>query len=142
MLGQAPRRVRLFLVRSYRSAGEMWREWGRSLDLRQTTSAVRQWLDVAFLVAVQALPLPVLILLGVAARTSTLGPASRPLAAVNALLLGIRLLLLVPLSRSYEKPGPSFWLSWVADPLAVLRIVLSTLQRRRQWRGRRYVRRP
>jgi len=57
---------------------------------------------------------------------------------VNALLLGVRILLLGPLSRSYERPGPTFWLSWLADPLAVARIVLSTFRRRRRWRGRSY----
>jgi dolichol-phosphate mannosyltransferase len=133
---------RLFLVRSYASAREMWREWGRSLDLRQATSTTRQWMDVLFLIAVQGLPLPILVLLGAVARTSTLPAAARALAAVNGLLLGIHLLLLWPLSRSYEKPGVTFWLSWLADPLAVARIVLSTVQRRRQWRGRRYARRP
>jgi dolichol-phosphate mannosyltransferase len=55
-------------------------------------------------------------------------------------LLAIRLLLLRPLSHSYEQPGAPFWLSWLADPLAVVRILLSTVQRRRQWRGRRYTR--
>jgi dolichol-phosphate mannosyltransferase len=133
---------RLFLVRSYASAREMWREWGRSLDLRQATSTTRQWMDVLFLIAVQGLPLPMLALLGAVAWTSTLTATARILAAVNGLLLGIHLLLLWPLSRSYESPGATFWLSWLADPLAVARIVLSTLQRRRQWRGRRYTRRP
>jgi dolichol-phosphate mannosyltransferase len=99
-------------------------------------------MDVLFLIAVQGLPLPILVLLGAVARTSTLPAAARALAAVNGLLLGIHLLLLWPLSRSYEKPGATFWLSWLADPLAVARIVLSTVQRQRQWRGRRYARRP
>jgi dolichol-phosphate mannosyltransferase len=132
---------RLFLVRSYSSAAEMWREWGRSLDLRQATTATRQLMEVLFLIAVQGLPLPLLALLGATAWTSTLTLTTRILAAVNGLLLGIHLLLLRPLSHSYERPGPSFWLSWLADPLAVARIVLSTVQRRRQWRGRSYTRR-
>jgi len=133
---------RLYLVRSYRSAREMWREWGRSLDLRQATSATRQWLDVLFLIAVQGLPLPVLVLLAIGASTSTLSSTARLLTVVNGVLLGIHLLLLRPLSHSYDRPGPSFWLSWITDPLAVVRIVLSTLQQRRQWRGRSYARRP
>jgi len=129
---------RLYLVRSYRSAGEMWREWGRSLDLRQATSAARQWMDLAYLSAVQGLPLPLLTALGLAAWASTLTPTARLLAAVNGVLLAIRLLLLRPLSRSYDEPGPSFWLSWLADPLAIARIMLSTVRRRRRWRGRSY----
>jgi len=129
---------RLYRVRSYRSAGEMLREWGRSLDLRQATSAVRQWTDIAHLATVQGLPVPVLVTLAIIASTSTLSAAARLLMLVNGALLGVRLLLLRPLSRSYERPGPMFWLSWVADPLAVARIVVSTVRRKREWRGRSY----
>lgn len=129
---------RLYRVRSYSSAGEMWREWGRSLDLRQATSAARQWGDVLHLIAVQGMPLLVLTTIAIAARGVGLSFTGRLLAAVNAALLGIHLLLLRPLSRSYERPGPAFWLSWLADPVAVARIVLSTVRRRRRWRGRSY----
>jgi dolichol-phosphate mannosyltransferase len=129
---------RLYRVRSYRSAGEMWREWGRSIDLKHATNPWQQWADILFLTAVQGLPLLMLIALGIAELRSTLAHASHLLALVNALLLGIRLLLLRPLSRSYERPGLAFWFSWLADPLAVARIALSTVQRRRSWRGRTY----
>jgi dolichol-phosphate mannosyltransferase len=129
---------RLYLVRSYRTAGEMWREWGRSLDLKHATSAIRQWIDVAFLTIVQGLPLLLLIALGTASLTTTLSATARGLMLVNTALLAIHLLLLRPLSRSYEHPRLPFWLSWLADPLAVARIVMSTVSRRRTWRGRRY----
>jgi dolichol-phosphate mannosyltransferase len=129
---------RLYRVRSYRSAGEMLREWGRSLDLRQATSAARQWLDIVHLTAVQALPVPVLVALAIVAPSAGMATAARLLMLVNGVLLGARLLLLRPLSRSYERPGPTFWLSWVADPLAVARIVVSTVRRTRRWRGRSY----
>ena len=129
---------RLYRVRSYRSPREMWREWGRSLDLRQATSGARQWGDVAYLIAVQGLPLLVVLTLAIAARTGELSRAARLLAVVNGALLAVHLLLLRPLSRSYERAGPTFWMSWLADPMAVARIVLSTVRRRRQWRGRRY----
>jgi dolichol-phosphate mannosyltransferase len=129
---------RLYRVRSYRSAGEMLREWGRSLDLRQATSAARQCADIVHLVAVQAMPVPVLAMLAIAASISSMSVWTRLLMLVNGALLGVRLLLLLPLSRSYDRPGPTFWLSWLADPLAVARIVLSTVRRRRRWRGRSY----
>ncbi len=131
---------RLYSVRSYESASEMWREWGRSLDLKNATSAGRQWLDVLYLTAVQGLPLLVLIGLGIRALTSPLplSAACRLLALVNVVLLCIHLLLLRPLSHSYERTGVTFWFSWLADPLAVARIVMSTAQRRRTWRGRSY----
>jgi len=129
---------RLYRVRSYRSAGEMLREWGRSLDLRQATSAVRQWADIVHLAAVQGLPVPILAMLAITTSISSMSVSTRLLMLVNGILLGVRLLLLLPLSRSYDRPGPTFWLSWLADPLAVARIVLSTVRRRREWRGRSY----
>ncbi len=129
---------RLYRVRSYRSTGEMLREWGRSLDLRQATSAVRQWVDIIHLAAVQGLPVPVLLMLAAVASTSELSASARLLMLENGALLGVRLLLLRPLSQSYEQTGFTFWLSWLADPLAVARIVVSTVRRRRQWRGRSY----
>ena len=129
---------RLYRVRSYGSAGEMLREWGRSLDLRQATSAARQWVDIVHLAAVQGLPVPVLVTLAIGASTVGWSASTQALMLVNGALLGARMLLLRPLSRSYERPGPTFWLSWLADPLAVARIVLSTVRRRRRWRGRSY----
>jgi dolichol-phosphate mannosyltransferase len=128
----------LYMVRSYRSAREMWREWGRSLDLKQATTTLRQWLDLAFLIAIQALPLIVLLSIAVLSRSRSLTVATRALFIVNAMALAIRLLLLLPLSRSYDRTRWTFWLSWLADPLAVARILMSTLTRRRTWRGREY----
>jgi len=116
----------------------MFREWGRSLDLRQATSAVRQWLDIMHLIAVQGLPLPALVALSLIASRHSLSANAQLLMLVNGALLGVHLLLLRPLSRSYEQPGATFWLSWLADPIAVARIVVSTVRRRRKWRGRSY----
>jgi dolichol-phosphate mannosyltransferase len=128
----------LYAVRSYRSAREMWREWGRSLDLKNATTPARQWLDIAFLIAVQALPLCVLIATAIAMLNGKLTATTLALAGVNAAALVIRLLLLWPLSQSYDETRWTFWMSWLADPLAVARIVISTMTRRRAWRGRDY----
>lgn len=121
----------LYRVRSYRSAGEMWREWGRSVDLADATSSGRQWADLAVLVLGQALPVP-LIAVSLASATSW------PLLAVNALLLGIRLAVLVAIAPSYERRGLPFFLSWMCDVAAVFRVVLSTVRRPVSWRGRTY----
>ena len=127
----------LYAVRSYGSAGEMWREWGRSLDLKNATSAWRQWTDIAVLVAVQGVPLFVLAAIGIA-LPRPLTPMTLWLLGVNAVALAIRLALLRPLSRSYDRTTWAFWISWLADPLAVARIIMSTVSRRRTWRGRTY----
>lgn len=127
-------------VRMYEGVAETWREWGRSLDLKDATTPGQQWGDVGLLLATQALPLPVVLLwLG-------LHPAGSPMVVaalvVNGLLLLIRWLLLLAIAPSYDwsqgRGRWGFWLSPLADPLAVLRIWLSTLRTPTQWRGRVY----
>jgi len=125
-------------VRSYRSAGEMWREWGRSIDLKDATRPWQQWANIVFLTLVQALPLVVLIVLATTAGSAPLDRERSLLALVNGALLAIRVMLLWPLSGSYERTGVTFWCSWLADAPAVARVVLSTMQRGRRWRGRNY----
>ena len=130
---------RLYRVRAYESIGQMWREWGRSIDLRDSTTRVRQLADAVLLVLTLALPLPMLIALG--ARTVIAPPnVLDALFAVNAVLLVIRVLLLGALVHSYDRPGLTFWLSPLADPLAVARVIVSTVRRPRRWRGREYTR--
>lgn len=121
----------LYRVRSYRSAGEMWREWGRSVDLADATSTGRQWADVAVLALGQALPLPMLAL-------SLIWPVPWLLFAVNALLLATRLAVLIGIAPSYERRGLPFFLSWMCDVPAVFRVVWSTFRRPVSWRGRTY----
>ena len=123
---------RLYAVRSYSSATEAWREWGRSLDLKDSTTRATQWWDVAFLGVVQGTPIPaVLIVLA-------LGLHAVPLLATCGVLLAIRIAIMGALMKSYEVRGAAFWLSPLADPLAALRIVISTVSRARTWRGRAY----
>lgn len=137
---------RLFDVHAYTSAREMWREWGRSVDLSDATPRTRQWADLVVLALGQAAPLWVL-LAGLAwsvgaAHSSGVDPAVRaPLAVlltVNAVLLGLRLALLRALGGSYAERGLRYWLSPLADPAAVFRIWLSTIRRPRRWRGREF----
>jgi dolichol-phosphate mannosyltransferase len=128
---------RLFVVRSYRSLGQMWREWGRSIDLADSTGSVKMLVDGLLLVF--ALGLPLLVLAAVAAGAFAREPnVGRSLAIVNGSLLAIRVGLLWALAGSYERPGITFWLSPLADPLAVLRVVWSSLRRPTSWRGRVY----
>jgi dolichol-phosphate mannosyltransferase len=145
-LARAGRRVgfldgsRLYDVRSYTSARETWREWGRSLDLKDASSSVRQWSDVIFLVVVQGTPVLALLLV---ALVFVLGGgdavlAARPLLVTSGALLAVRVMLQRALAPSYDRRGIPFWFSPLADPLAALRILLSTVRRPRQWRGRVY----
>ncbi len=130
---------RLYDVRAYRSAAEMWREWGRSFDLSDATPSVRQALDLAFIALLQAAPLLVLsaALAGVV-PVATVG--ARLLIGTSIAIVSIRVLMLAALSGSYESRTLGYWLSPLSDPLAALRLVISTLRRPRHWRGRRFVR--
>lgn len=89
----------LLEVKMHDSAREVWREWGRSIGLRDVESP---WLDVAVLT----------------------------LATIP--LLPVRIALLFALRRSYAQRGLPFWLSPLADPLAILRLVVPPA---RTWRG-------
>lgn len=130
---------RLFDVYAYSSALEAWREWGRSLDLKDGTSPLRQVADVIFLLLVMGLPVPVLGWLAwMAIAGQPLSPAHSALLVMNASLVAVRISMNVALRGSYEKRGITFWLSFLADPLAAVRILISSLRRPRQWRGRLY----
>ena len=130
---------RLYDVRAYTSAREAWREWGRSLDLKDSTSRARQWGDVLFLLVVQGTPILVLAALAVRAIMGYPFPAGgRALLWTSLALLGVRTMLQLALAPSYARRGLSYWLSPLADPLAAVRILLSTLHTPKRWRGRQY----
>ncbi len=124
---------RIYDVRSYQTANEMWREWGRSIDLKDATSRSRQIADVAMIAVVQGMPVPVLALIALGAL-----PASAPLIALNAGLLIARVALSVAMRHNYAERGVSYWLNPLADPLAALRLLISSLRRPTEWRGRAY----
>ena len=136
--------AKLIKVRMYEGAKETWQEWGRSLDLKDAASVLQVWSDWWFLLLVQGLPLFLSI---VALLLLNLGYGSITLVSViglNLFLLFLRLVILIATASSYQRPAKFslaarlFWLSPLADPLAVLRIFLSSLQTPTQWRGRSY----
>jgi len=133
---------RVLKVRMYEGAAETWREWGRSLDLKDACSPAQKWGDFGFLLAVQGLPLFATVGLTSAV---ILGDRSIPVfvaLGLNALLLVIRFALLWAIAPSYDSSQAigswAYWLSPLADPLAVLRIFLSSIRTPTRWRGRQY----
>ena len=129
---------RLYDVRAYTSAREAWREWGRSLDLKDSSSAARQWGDVLFLLVAQGTPVITLAVLGVMFAVGRPLEGARLLLATSGALLAVRILLQFALVSSYASRGVPFWLSPLADPLAAIRILVSTLRTPRRWRSRQY----
>ena len=130
--------AQLYRVRSYRGVGQMWREWGRSLDLKDATSRAQQAWDTLFVVLAQGVQWPVAVALVLTWTSVPAGPARTLLSASTAALLAIRWLLLGALRPSYEKRGIIWWLSPFADPLAAVRLVISSVRRPKRWRTRHY----
>ncbi len=129
-------------VRMYEGAAETWREWGRSLDLKDATDRAQLWGDLGFLVAVQALPVPAVIGGAIALSQGIISPIILLSLAVNLLLLAMRIGLLFAVFPSYDfsraRARWLFWLSPLADIPAVVRIFLSSIQTPTRWRGRVY----
>lgn len=135
--------AKVLKVRMYEGAMETWKEWGRSLDLKDASSKAQIWGDLWLLVSVQGLPLIMVLLLLFLSPHLPLPPSPLLLLFwLNLFLVLIRFLMLLAIAPSYDlrqsKGGWLFWLSPIADPLAVLRIFLSAFRTPRQWRGRKY----
>jgi dolichol-phosphate mannosyltransferase len=114
----------LLEVRMFETLGDTWRGWGRSVALPDVEPTSRQLLDVLTLAAVQALPL-----VRVLVRRADLLDVAALLVRVGT-LAGTR--------RAYAGAARTYWLSPLADPLAVAAVARGTLSRRRVWRGRSY----
>jgi len=135
--------AKVIKVRMYEGIAQTWTEWGRSLDLKDAASFTQILGDLWLLLSVQALPL--LITLTYLLISPFFSVSAFPfvlLLRLNLFLLAIRFALLFAIAPSYDftqsKSNWTFWLSPLADPLAFLRILLSSLHKPTQWRGRSY----
>lgn len=133
----------LVSVAMYDGWRDAWRNWTRSLPLRDRYSGPAGWIGLAEIGLVQALPLPLaLILWGrrlARGRSWTSGPIAL-LARANALLAAVRLGVLVGTARAYVDRPWSYWLSPACDVPAAVGVSLSAVRRRHVWRGRPVVR--
>ena len=122
-------------VRMYEGALETWKEWGRSLDLKDASSTSRLLKDLYLLTVLQGVPIIVIL-------SSFFIALNSFLVGLNILLIMIRIMMLFAISPSYDlKVGSGaflFWLSPIADPIAVIRIFLSSIKSPTEWRGRKY----
>ncbi|NJL81799.1 MAG: glycosyltransferase [Chloroflexaceae bacterium] len=134
---------RLLKVRMYEGALETWQEWGRSLDLKDAAAPGQLGMDLWLLASVQGLPLLLSLVLGVWLALGYDFLTLRLALGLNLFLMVIRWALLLAILPAYDRQrgGRAFWLFWLsplADPLAVLRIFLSAARTPTQWRGRSY----
>ncbi|MCC0176665.1 glycosyltransferase [Waterburya agarophytonicola K14] len=126
-------------VRMYQGAKETWHEWGRSLDLKDAANSSQVWGDLLFLLCVQALPLPMLLLSAWLLYFGNTYPTIVTIFSLNAFLSLLRYGMLIAIAPSYSGSSFFFWLSPFADIPAVLRIFLSSLNKPTKWRGRSYL---
>jgi dolichol-phosphate mannosyltransferase len=131
----------LLKVRMYEGLAETWREWGRSLDLKDASSQGQVAGDLWFLTSTQALPWVAVPLMILGLFEGATLPIQLAL-GMNVSLLAVRFALQWAILPSYDlsqaQGSWAFWLSPLADPLAVIRIWLSSLRTPTQWRGREY----
>ncbi len=146
----------LVRVRMYTGGAETWRNWTRSLPLRDRYWGRTGVLGLLEVTLVQALPLAELVGLAfvglVRARRSSgasggraAGFSPRPAARIAAMLLtavmvALRLGVLAGTARTYTNRPWSYWLSPLVDLPAAAALWASALRRRHSWRGRAIVR--
>jgi len=135
--------AKVLKVRMYEGAIETWNEWGRSLDLKDAASGGQIWGDLWLLLAVQGLPVPIVLCYLLFGSLPSVGVFGHFwLLGLNVFLVAVRSALCLAIAPSYDTTGASgkwlFWLSPLADPLAFLRILISALNQPTQWRGRKY----
>lgn len=123
----------LVAVRMYASAGDAWRNWSRSLPMRDRYFGVAGVLGLFEVALVQALPLP-LTALGLLGARAGLLPAW--LVIVPGALLALRLGVLAGMVRGYRRVLWPYWLSPLLDLPVALQLWINALRRRHRWRGR------
>jgi dolichol-phosphate mannosyltransferase len=130
-------------VRMYVGMAETWREWGRSLDLKDASSSAQLRGDLWLLGAMQGLPLVLLLLTLVCYWLGNHSWAVVGLWGLNLGLVVMRCALLLAIAPTYESANGgelpwAFFLSPLADPAAWYRIWLSAQSKPQEWRGRNY----
>ena len=124
----------LVSVAMYSSWNDAWRNWSRSLPLRDRYSGRAGWLGLTAVALAQALPLPLLLMLWRSV------PRPRVALAINSVLLMVRLGVLVGTARAYTWRPWTYWLSPLADLPVAVQLWRNALRRHHVWRGRTLVR--
>lgn len=115
----------LLTVRMFESFADTWRGWGRSIALPGVEPRHRQLLDLAVVTVAQT---------GALLRLAT-----GRFDPIDAVLLLARLGTLAGTRTAYAERGVGYWLSPLADPLAVIILTIAIGRRGPHvWRGRVY----
>jgi dolichol-phosphate mannosyltransferase len=111
------------IVEPYGSLRAVWHGWGRSIGLPGVEARGRVMADAAVLALTMVVPVVRL--------------ARRSADALDCVLLVARFGTLAGMRSAYRDRGVSYWLSPLADPVAIVSIVASAGRRSVSWRGRR-----
>ena len=109
---------------------DAWLNWPRSLTLRDRFARFGGRLGLLEVALVQALPLPLAIVLALVHQTSTLT------FGVAAILVCVRFGILAGSARAYIAPPWTYWLAPLADVPVTLALIAATIRTRHRWRGR------
>ncbi len=121
-------------VEMYAGWRDAWTNWTRSLPLRDRYSGAAGWLGLMEVTLAQALPLPLLLMLGRVVR------CPRFARTINGLLVLVRLGVLGGSARAYAWRPWTYWLTPLADVPVVVQLWRNALRRHHVWRGQILVR--
>jgi len=124
----------LVTTKMYENWRDAWRNWTRSLPMHDQFSGSNTlpgWLEILL---VQALPLPLLLLLSLSKSPF------RVARFLNGVLVMMRLGVLVGTTRAYQRRPWSYWFSPLCDLPVAIQLGISALRRRHTWRGRTFIR--
>lgn len=126
----------LVSVAMYTGWRDAWVNWTRSLPLRDQYWGAHGPLGLAEIVAAQALPVPVALVLRRVAMRPGAGRLPRLGWRLNAVLAVTRFGVLAGMSRAYDGRPWTYWLSPLADVPVAAALIVSAARRTHRWRGR------
>jgi dolichol-phosphate mannosyltransferase len=127
----------LIRTRMYAGWRDTWRNWTRSLPMRDRFFGLASFTGLLEVTFVQALaPLTLLALLALRRPPSPPGPLRLASLAVTGALTALRLGTLAGTARAYTRRPWTYWLSPLCDLPVALRLWQSALRRTHTWRGR------
>jgi len=130
--------VELVDVEMYDGWRDAWANWTRSLPMRDHRSGSRWWLRMAEMTLTMGFP--PLVLLASAGRVRFRARDHQALVRLNFGLAAMRYGVAAGMRRAYLETPPTYWLAPLLDPTVCVKLWVSALRRRHEWRGRPIVR--
>jgi dolichol-phosphate mannosyltransferase len=121
-------------VEMYSSWSDAWRNWTRSLPLRDQYAGRTGWLGLIEVALAQGLPVPMLLVLWRSV------PRQQFALTINGILVLVRLGVLGGTARAYTWRPWTYWLSPLTDLPAVVQLWRNAIRRTHVWRGRILIR--